>query len=51
MRKKSFDAFSKIKDSISDSIRGKGVRDRQSKNWMDRSKKKLYKVQPSKKKK
>mgnify|MGYP003342336949 FL=1 len=44
------DAFSKIKDSISDSIKGKGTRDKQGKNWMDRQKKKLSKVQPSKKK-
>lgn len=50
MRKKSSDAFSKIKDSISNSIRGKGLRDRQNKNWMDRTKKKLSKVQPLKKK-
>lgn len=50
MRKKSSDAFSKIKNSISDSIRGKGNRDKQNKNWMDRTKKKLSKVQSNKKK-
>jgi len=50
MKKKSKDAFSKVKDSIDNSIRGKGVRDKQSKNWMDREKKKLFKVQPTKKK-
>jgi hypothetical protein len=50
MKKKSPDAFSKIKDSISDSMRGKGLRDKQNKNWMDRTKKKLSKVQPFKKK-
>ena len=43
------DAFSKIKESITGSIKGKGLRDRQNKNWMDREKKKLSKVQPKKK--
>ena len=44
------DAFSKVKNSISDSIRGKGNRDKQNKNWMDRQKKKLSKVSPKKNK-
>ncbi len=50
MRKKNQDAFSKVKNSISDSIKGKALRDRKDKNWMDRSKKKIFKVQPTKKK-
>jgi hypothetical protein len=50
MAKTKIDAFSKVKDSITDSIKGKGTRDKQSKNWMDRQKKKLSKVQPKNKK-
>lgn len=44
------DAFSKMRKSIDNSIKGKGNRDKQSKNWMDRQKKRLSKIQTNKKK-
>ena len=43
------DALSKVKDSISRTMKGQGLRDRRNKDWMDREKKKLSKVQPIKK--
>ena len=44
------DALSKIKSSISNTMRGKGLRDKRNKDWMDREKKSLSKIKPLKKK-
>jgi hypothetical protein len=51
MRKTKVDAFSKVKDSISRTMKGQGLRDRKNKDWMDREKKSLSKIQLTKKKK